>query len=394
MFNRFHSTFLIYLPSIIRVCKYLNINLSNFFNGIKSHLDKNEIVEEIKNKNDDDHLGSGSINIWGKNKVKRNRSSSQKEGNVVKTRKSQLDREKLVKEFDTLHCSIEEDWREWFKSTSKALFEQSPSYALYYCHSVSDFYSPLLTELYNYAFISCWRHLNDYNKISVINYLKDALNNNNTPNEILLTILNLSEFIKREENYDFIDLTKLGEIAHQCQALAKALYYQDNNFRNNNDFNSLEELISLYYELKLNDAATGILIMARKSSKITHVEDWYVKLQKWKEALEFYKVQDSKLNPDIINKKFICLDGLCDWENLLDLADTDIDPNYNEETLKKHSPILSKASMNLGMWDKMKYYITFMSDNHDDIVYEKNFFSAVLAIKEEKYDDALNFIDE
>ncbi len=93
MFNKFHSSFLIYLPSIIRVCKYLNINLSNFYSGIKSSLDKNEIVEEIKNRNNSDYLGSGSINIWGQNKHKRNRlSSQQKEGNISKNIKSQIDK--------------------------------------------------------------------------------------------------------------------------------------------------------------------------------------------------------------------------------------------------------------------------------------------------------------
>ena len=35
----------------------------------------------------------------------------------------------------------------------------------------------------------------------MLSYLKAALNSHTTPNEILLTILNLSEYIEREENH-------------------------------------------------------------------------------------------------------------------------------------------------------------------------------------------------
>ena len=115
---------------------------------------------------------------------------------------------------------------------------------------------------------------------------------------------------------------KLGEVANKCKAYAKALYYKENYFRNNNDFSTLENLISLYFELKLPESAIGILSMAHQNNRIKNEDDWYLKLHKWKEALEFYNkmLQRDKTNSDYLKKKFTCLDSLCDWEEILKLS--------------------------------------------------------------------------
>jgi hypothetical protein len=58
------------------------------------------------------------------------------------------------------------------------------------------------------------------------------------------------------------------------------------------------------------------------------------------------------------------------------------------------APSVAKASMNLGEWDKLKFYIELIctDEDDDDIMYEKNFFSAVMSIKEEDYKKATRFI--
>jgi FKBP12-rapamycin complex-associated protein len=394
MFSKLRSDFLIYLPMIIRKSRDLNINITSKFETIKKILDTDEIIEKIENRN---------CEVSEKPRIKIdkkfNENNYDQNNNISKTRKSQINKELLIKEFNPENCSIEEDWIEWFKSTSKILFEQSPSYALYYCHNVADYYTPLLTELYNYAFVSCWRTLNDIHKQSIKNFLNIALKNEKTPNEILLTILNLSEFVEREENHiDFINFSELGNVADICQAHAKALYYKENDFRNNNDFNTLEQLISLYYELKLPEAAIGILKMAQQNNKIINEDDWYLKLHKWKEALEYYnnnlKSEKNINNTDMLNGKFKCLDGLCDWESLLNLAE-EVEENFqneNNELIENMSPIVSKACLNLSEWEKMTYYVEKMENTNSEDVYNINFYRAVANIQEKKYEEAKVFI--
>ena len=255
--------------------------------------------------------------------------------------------------------------------------------------------------------------------MSIISYLNTALTSPKTPNEILLTILNLAEFIEREENHiDFIDFGRLGYVADVCKAYAKALYYKENDFRNNNDFNTLEQLIALYYELKLPEAAIGILKLAQLNNKIINRDDWYLKLHKWTEALSVYnkKLKNDPNNVDYLKGKFICLDGLCDWESLLNLGDelegfNNIENGDNlirkpsltndNELIPKMSPLIAKASFNLNEWDKLKYYIDRIQPDDDEEEYEKDFFQAVLAIKEENYplanihiEKARSFIDD
>jgi len=173
------------------------------------------------------------------------------------------------------------------------------------------------------------------------------------------------------------------------------------------------------------------------SNKVINDEDWYMKLHKWNQALEIInkKLESDPNNPNYINSKFKCLEGLCDWEGLVNLSDeieeinnkilgtasTDFEViqeqdesqikdnssiSYNEIE-KQDNPIsyiyindihtrLCRASMNLGDWDKIKSNISKIPDNtqDDDSLYEKSFFNAIISIRDENYEESLNFIEK
>lgn len=451
------KNFIFFLPSIIRSTKHLNIPHSIFFGKMKLYIDQENFSNHIKLRSMSDPESSTRYSNYNDiNNFDRSESymyeKYEREG--LKTRKNQMEKDLLVKEFDPSHCSIEEDWKEWFKSSVKSLFGQSPSYAIYYCYNVLDYYLPLHTELYNYAFISCWRNLNDHQKFEIINGLEQALTSNKTPKEILLTILNLSEYIEREENTEFINYRRLGEVAIKCKAYAKALYYMENDYRSNSDYETLESLINLYYNLKLPEAAYGILKMNKdlSSNKGINDDDWYIKLHRWNNALNIInkKLEKDFNNPEYLNSKFKCLEGLCDWESLINLSDdieeinnkilldnmvsdklpienqvsetsnnNSISPNNslkspihknslninNNNKLSKHVDLISiddinvrltRASMNLGDWGKVKTYIAKIPDStlDEDTLYEKNFLSAIIHIQEKNYDQALESIKD
>lgn len=52
--------------------------------------------------------------------------------------------------------STKEDWIEWLSKFSLALLKESPSPALRACISLANDYHPLVKELFNAAFVSCW----------------------------------------------------------------------------------------------------------------------------------------------------------------------------------------------------------------------------------------------
>ena len=396
MLKHLKSDFVCYLPRILRIAKMNNVKIIDYFGEIKTSLESNEMI----------------IHLFTNNSINRHRSdidtslsmsvdeSNQIVGQTPKSRILKINKDEILSEFNPINCSIEEDWHEWFKSSFKQLFNQSPSYILFCCRNVSEY----LSDLYNYAFISVWRTFNQYQKSKMLSYLKAALNSHTTPNEILLTILNLSEYIEREENHiEFIEFDKLAEVAGICKAYAKEFYYTENDFKNNHNINSLESLITIYYELNLPESAMGILKMAQIKNKNIKEDDWYLKLHKWKEALEviLQKRKSDKYNKDLIKGNILCLEGLSDWESMLSVADeveeelkkdnSEVSHSH-EELISKMSPMLAKASLNLNKWDKLKHYISKMNPEEDEEEYEKNFLQAVIAIKEKEFSTAKNFI--
>ena len=342
----------------------------------------------------------------------------------LKNRKAQIDNDLILKIFDNSNCLVEEDWQDWFKSSSKILFEQSPSYILYNCHLLSDYYFPLIIELYNYGFFTVYINNNDKNKMILTQGLISALNNPKTPNDILLTILNLIEFIERRNvNLCYIDYNQFGKVAYKCRAYAKALYYKENDFLLKNDYEQFEELLELYYEVKQQESAKGLLELVNKNieknkenkhlSKNNFASSnslidinmnvkeknkyiWYIKIHDYNKALKLIdhqmKHEESKENYEILKKnRIICLNGLCDWEKLisdgnnnLDLYDeinnntiniNNLNQNNSVQKTIEEEIILSKACTNLSQWNQLKNHFykihsLFKSDSNE--FYEQN----------------------
>ena len=382
------------------VNKKIVTNINRINNNINNNnINNNNIIININNN---DIIRTNPNNNSSINKYLLSQSS--------KNRNSQIDNELIIKIFDNSNCIVEEDWHDWFKSSSKILFEQSPSYILYNCNLLSDYYFPLILELYNYGFFTVYINNNDKNKMILAKGLISALENPKTPNDILLTILNLIEFIERRNvNLCYIDYNQFGKVAYKCRAFAKALYYKENDFLLKNDFEEFEDLLELYYEVKQQESAKGLLEIVNKNfeknKENTDIKDkncsntindnlinlninennkysWYIKIHDYNKAL---KLIDQKLSQkdsreqieNLKKNRIICLNGLCDWERLIseenninnndyiydEINNNTINSNSNknnkkniDETQKiiEEELILSKACMNLNQWTQLK----------------------------------------
>jgi serine/threonine-protein kinase mTOR len=170
---------------------------------------------------------------------------------ISEMRKKYVNFEQLLKEFDTSKCSIEADWIEWLKKTSHQLLKQSPSPILHACSTVAEVYAPIATELYNIAFVSCWKIMNDKGKEMIMENYLNAIRSPSKPTIVLQTILNLAEFMELDESTDIklFSASTLARIAEQCNAYAKALYYWELEF-DNDPRNTIELLIQTNYGLQ------------------------------------------------------------------------------------------------------------------------------------------------
>ena len=411
---------------LIDFSEFIFMDNNNFIKRLNSQLCRiNCIFGFSSDKNQKNEIDIYKDNIWAKPRFRQS----------LRIRKTKEDKMKIIKQFDTSYCSVEEDWNEWFKSTSKILFEQSTIYALYLCHVVADYYFPLVIELYNYGFFSIYINMSDKNKMILISNIQKALKNAKTPNDILLNILNLSEFLERRNiHLQFINYKQFGNIAYECRAFAKALYYKENDFLLTNDFEHLEGLLELYYELKHPESAIGLLKLAEKNKdkfmylKKNNDEDniytnkyiLYIKLHEYDKALELINehlaIESNQKKIEILEKnRDICLNGLCDWEQLFNNVENinfnlgyesdsksnesnsmsgeekEIEKegekeeekteekneiNENPENINKiidKEIILSKACMNLSKWPQLKIHFSKIQKlfKNDSDIYEQ-----------------------
>ena len=466
MLNYSKREFVSFLPSILRIAKNNKVNILDYFEEIKRNLEnknKIELIYDSQNNSKRHKKYNYKINTQTKQfnsfDLKKYKSDYLKEPNTAFSKRkktlesnfnlspfditssqynnnlslfpnqsenlsemmrTRVNKEEIINEFNPINCSLEEDWHEWFKSSFNQLFFNSPSYVLSCCRHLSD----SLTDLYNYAFITVWRTFTQNQKSKIFSHLNMALHSPTTPNDILLTILNLVEFIEREESHiEFVDFGNLAKIANKCKAYAKELFYTENDYRISHETDSLENLITLYYELNLPESSIGILKIAEKKKNNIKEDDWYLKLHRWNDALKIIGKKEKEKNKkdyDLTRGKILCYEGLSDWEKLLELDDEIFatqprvySKNSSNFTIKNELendilikrtnsmtslakssfiPYYAKASFNLGKWDKLNHYISKMSPSEDEEEYEKNFFQAVFSIKEKKYEEAKIYI--
>ena len=158
----------------------------------------------------------------------------------------------------------------------------------------------------------------------MISYLTVVLSKETLPNDIRLIILNLVEYVEREQNFiEYFDTLDLANAAKKCKADAKELYYLESYYRLTNDKNSLKRLMDLYYELDLPESVVGISEI-EKNNPIFKNDNWFLKLRQWDSALKVIKEKrknEPPYNVDLIMDNFQCLEGLSDWDNLLLLND-------------------------------------------------------------------------
>ena len=452
MLDTYQNDFLAYYPYVFNLSKELGIPIMDYFLRFRNGLEKrdiialilkkntniktflpyegNKILSEERNSSANSIKGSSekkvmdspyrsSINSMNKSVyIKTSRIASQF-GRTVDTNDTQgLTRDvkgaikSIIKEFDTSECNNDEDWHEWFKYSTKKLFEQSPSYIIYSCHKNNVYEPQIINELYNSAFYSLWKECEDSQRNLLGKNLQKIIQKEKTPKNIALIILNLIEFINKEENeeIELVDFNQFGNIAYSCQAYAKALFYVENDYMNNDSTNDLIKLINLYINLGLSESALGIYRLVQKKSKnsfnnLLNEKNLHLKMHQWQKAKQQIeemqrKEKEMKCEEDksLVIKKAICLEGLSDWESLLELDNELIKLDSNDykdsDELKINtSLILSKAALNLGDWDKLKSYISNIKYVEESDIYEENFFKAIISINEHKYDIAKKYID-
>jgi serine/threonine-protein kinase mTOR len=213
--------------------------------------------------------------------------------------------------------------------------------------------------------------------------------------DLLGILLNLAEFMEHDDKALPIDIRVLGREAYRCHAYAKALHYKELEFLQDQSGQAVEALIQINNQLQQYDAAIGILRRAQLySDGIALRETWFEKLERWEEALEFYRQREMETTQDgekidIIMGKMRCLHALGEWDALSALAQD----KFHTSTLEVQrliAPLATASAWGLGKWDLMDDYLNVMKAHSPD----RSFFGAILALHRNQFREAALFIQK
>jgi len=301
----------------------------------------------------------------------------------------------LKASWDATGKSTKEDWQEWMRRFSVTVLMESPNQALRSCANLASIYPPLARELFNSAFVSCWGDLFEPYQDDLIQNIEVAIRSPHVTPDLLGVLLNLAEFMEHDDKALPIDIRVLGREAGRCHAWAKALHYKELEFCQDQTSGAVEALIQINNQLQQYDAAIGILRKAQLyKDGIQLRETWFEKLERWEEALEFYKKREQEFPDqaeafDIIMGKMRCLHALGEWDSLAALSQEKWHTS-SLEIKRAVAPLATAAAWNLGKWDLMDDYLSVMKADTPD----RSFFGAILALHRNQFRETTMFVQK
>ncbi|KAI0064021.1 atypical/PIKK/FRAP protein kinase [Artomyces pyxidatus] len=303
--------------------------------------------------------------------------------------KMTVNQQHLKQAWDTSTVTTKEDWLDWMHRLSVEFMKESPSHALRACMSLVDIHPPLAKELFNAAFISCWRELYEQYQEDLVRAIDYAITSSNAGSELIHRLLNLCEFMEHEDQRLPIENSTLGEYAMKYHAYAKALHYKELEFFSETSPMIIEALININTKLQQHDAAWGTLLIAREQYDVSKHEEWYERLGRWQEALRTYerKAQEDPDAPDIAIGRMKCLHALGEWDQLAAQVEENW-ANANTEDRREIAPMAAAAAWSLNDWDSMDDYIATMKGDSPD----RAFYRAILSVHQNQFPKALAHI--
>ncbi|KAJ3063540.1 phosphatidylinositol kinase- protein kinase tor1 [Podochytrium sp. JEL0797] len=308
------------------------------------------------------------------------------------TRRLEVDMPRLKRSWDVANKTTKAEWAEWMRRLSVELLKESPQFSLRSCSSLAAVYPPLAKELFNVGFVSCWWELYDQFQDDLVQSISSAINAPNFPPDMLQTLLNLAEFMERDEYKKPLPIPRktLGEYAARCHAWAKALYYKENEFLTDPTPETVETLIGIYNQLQQPDSAVGILRRAHENHNVALVSTWYEKLNRWEDGLAAHErkhIEDPS-SFEALHGRMRCLEKMGEWESLSKLAQESW-ISSDDDTKRILAPLAAAGAWGIGEWSTMEQYVKMIKSDSSPGAY----FRAILSLHRNLFPQASYYIE-
>jgi FKBP12-rapamycin complex-associated protein len=309
-----------------------------------------------------------------------------------------------------------EEWSAWIKQFGRALLKESNSPALRSCSLLAEIHEPIMRELFNAAFTSCWAELDLDTQDNLVHYFERALmDNTRDTREIKRVLLNLTEFMDSMHKGPLpISLSALTSSAVEIQAYAKALHYKEAELvrlggrdlsmppggddiisdpgglpgrldsaelesRDQNLLNTIADLVEIYNALEQPRAAAACLAWTVKMPNISRVLDSISptlneKLGHWEKALGQYKRLESQSRPDfnVSLGHMRCLRRLGMWDDLFALADSKRG-RVSKEQWRMITTMVCREAAAAAQWRQMGAFVNDIPEQDGGLILKAMF---------------------
>ena len=248
--------------------------------------------------------------------------------------------------------------------------------------------------MFHPAFVSCWQELSDEYQDDLVRCLEIALNSVTIPPELVQIILNLAEFMERDGQPLPIDLAKLGLMAENVHAYAKALHYKEQEFLISLQ-SSLDGLIGLH-----KSSISQRRRWAHSAGEVARAGDpGQGKLARevaaWDEALEAYELKALNLRAansesssseasqlDVLMGRMRCLRALGEWDRLSSIATSSFYSHEAASHRREVAPMAAQAAWMRGRFTEMRPFLNEMEEGR----FDTEFLRAVLSVHSREYE--------
>lgn len=300
-----------------------------------------------------------------------------------------IDEAAFQRAWEVTHQNTKNDWLTWLSNLRVQVLRQSPSSALRATSALAEADINIGKDFFNAGFLSCWMKLSDPHRNSLARTFETIMSADQVPSEIIMTLLNLVEYMDHREVQFIMDPHALGDSALSTLAYAKALHYKEVEFNADPSSECLEQIIRISVTLQQPELANGIVEYTKRVDYLELQESWYEPLKRWDDAIMQYSAREREDgghgDPSIVLGLMRCYNALGEWHPLYQLAE-----KYRSLRLYDDLPYLgAMASWGLGKWPKIHLFLGMMDEKSLD----RRYFEAVLAVHDGRYEESQKLVD-
>lgn len=254
----------------------------------------------------------------------------------------------------------------WFQSFILCVIRNSPSAAIRAGTALANSYYPFAKKLFNAAFYSCWRSMNNESRLFITKIFEQLLSYSDESDEresMTRSLIELLVFMDKVEQPIGISVPILVESSRKCGYNAFALRLQNTSFEENpSNVKNIQTLIDLLVEMGEWQNAIGVWRQSKMFSPAFSSSEMLSKLRMWDQVEPVYRDEYAKSGTFRSFKGLIeSLASLAKWDQMMEFHNDFM--NLQLEQKENLALYFADASFHLNQWDKLEETLNFASDD-------------------------------